>query len=72
MAEPFQENKNVVEILLPYGNAQPPSSLKTQEANTEFKWTVLPHLPHRPYLALSYFHIFGALKDVTIGKICER
>jgi histone-lysine N-methyltransferase SETMAR len=64
----FRPHKNIAEILLPFGNSRPPTSLKTQEANTELKWTVLPHPPHSPDLALSDFHLFGALKDVIRGK----
>jgi hypothetical protein len=44
------------------------TSLKTQEAITEFRWTVLPHPPYITDLALSGFHLFGAFKDAVCGK----
>jgi len=34
-----------------------------------FKWTILKHLPYRPDLALSDFHLFPALKDHLSGHI---
>jgi histone-lysine N-methyltransferase SETMAR len=63
-----QPHKNVFEILLQHNNAQPHTSLKTQEAITKLGWTVLPHAPYIPDLAPSDFHLFEALKDAIRGK----
>ena len=48
-------------------NAQPHTSLRTEEAITKFGWTVLPNLPNSPDLAPSDFHLFALLKDTLSG-----
>jgi hypothetical protein len=47
-------------------NARPHTSLKTLEAITKFSWTVLPNPPYSPDVASSDFHLFGALKMVSV------
>lgn len=42
--------------------------LKTQEAITNIKWTVLPHPPYYPDLASWDFHLYGALKIANCGQ----
>jgi hypothetical protein len=42
--------------------------LKTQEATTKLRRTVLPHPPYSPEHTPSDFHPFGALKDAIRGK----
>ena len=39
--------------------------------NQKFGWTVLPHTPFIPDLALSDFHPFGPLKDALHGTRFE-
>jgi hypothetical protein len=43
------------------------TGLKTQEAITEFRWTVLPQPPYITDLAPSGFHLFRAFKDAVRG-----
>jgi len=58
-------------MLIQHDNAHPHTSLRTQEAISKFGWTVLPHPPYSPDLALSDFHLFGPLKDTLHGTRFE-
>ena len=64
-------NRNPGNMLIQHDNARPHTSLRTQEAIAKFGWTVLPHPPHSPGLALSDFHLFGPLKDTLRGSKFE-
>jgi len=52
----------------PASNARPQTCLKTQEAVSKLRWTVLHPTPYTPDLAPSDFHLFGALKDAICLK----
>jgi histone-lysine N-methyltransferase SETMAR len=49
-------------VLLQHNNARPHTALLTRECTAKFGWTVLPHPPYSPDLALSDFHLFGSMK----------
>jgi histone-lysine N-methyltransferase SETMAR len=63
--------RNPGDMLIQHDNACPHTSLRTQEAIAKFGWTVLPHPPYSPILALSDFHLFGRLKDTLCGTRFE-
>jgi hypothetical protein len=58
-------------MLLQHDNAQPHTSLRTQEAITKFGWNVLPHPSYIHDLGPSDFHLFGPLKDTLRGTSFE-
>jgi histone-lysine N-methyltransferase SETMAR len=66
-----QPNRNPGDTLIQHNNARPHTNLRTQEAIAKFGWTVLPHRPYRPDLALSNFHLFGPRKDAPRGTRFE-
>jgi hypothetical protein len=47
------------------------AEVKTQEAIRKLGWTLLSHPSYTPDLALSDFHLFGALKIPSVGKALE-
>jgi histone-lysine N-methyltransferase SETMAR len=63
--------KNPAEMLLQHDNALPHKSLRTRKHITKIGWTVPPHPPYSPDLALSDFHLTGSLKDALRGTRFE-
>ena len=55
-------------VLLQHDNARPHTSIRTMEAITSFRWTVIPHPPYSPDLALSDYHFFGPMKEGLRGN----
>ncbi|GFS05228.1 histone-lysine N-methyltransferase SETMAR [Elysia marginata] len=49
-------------VVLQHDTATPHSANLTQQWLQRYGWEVLPHPTHRPDLASSYVHLFGALK----------
>ena len=64
-------NRNPGDMLIQRDSACLHTSQRTQEAIAKFDWTVLPHPPYSPDLALSDFHLFGPLKDALRGTRFE-
>jgi len=50
-------------VRLLHENARPHVSNQTQELQTDFGWTILPHSPYSPDLAPSDYHLFPKLKE---------
>jgi len=50
-------------FLLHHDNARPHCSAQTQDAMTSLKFTVVPHTPYNPDLALSDIWLFPKLKN---------
>jgi hypothetical protein len=55
-------------VLLHHDNARPHCSAQTQDALTSLKFTVVPHPPYSPDLALSDFRFFPKLKETLKGQ----
>jgi len=49
-------------FLLYHYNAKPHCSAQTEDAMTSLKFTVAPHPPYSPNLALSHFWLFPKMK----------
>ena len=54
-------------VLLQHDTARPHTDLKTHKVISYFGWTTISHAPYSPDLALSDFHLFGALKESLRG-----
>ena len=63
----MRPNRNPGGMFIQHDNADPHTSLRTEEAITKFGWTVLHNTPYSPDLAPSDFHLFGPLKDALRG-----
>jgi hypothetical protein len=50
-------------FLLHHDNTRPHCSAQTQDATTSLKFTVVPHPPYSPDVALSDFWLFPKLKE---------
>jgi hypothetical protein len=55
-------------FLLQHGTARPRTNFRTMGHVAQFGWTVLPHPPYSPDLALSDFRLFGPMKDRLHGQ----
>jgi hypothetical protein len=62
-SEARRERKN----FLQHDSARPYTSILTRKNNAEFKWTVVPHLPHSPKHVTSDLHLFGLMKEGLHG-----
>ena len=61
-------NLDMANVLLQHDNARPHTSIRTMEAITLFGWTVIPHPPYSPDLALSDYRLFGPKKEGLWGN----
>jgi len=55
-------------FLLQHDNARPHTSLKNMEHIVNLGWTVIPHPPYSPDLALSDFCLFRPMKNGLCGQ----
>jgi hypothetical protein len=56
-------------VLLHHNNARPHTARATEERIQELEWELLEHLPYRPDLAPSDFHLFGPLKKAPCWQV---
>jgi hypothetical protein len=54
-------------VLLPHDNTHLRSVAPTVEVIKQLKFQIFPHLPHRPDLAPSNYHMFGPTKETLHG-----
>jgi transposase len=55
-------------VLLLNDNAPPHSAAATVNLLNSWGWEILPHPPHSPDLAPSYFHLFPKMKKYLRGQ----
>jgi hypothetical protein len=55
------------DVLLFHDNARHYTHFSTREAIAKMGWTALPHSAHSPYLAPSYYRLFGPVKNPLRG-----
>ena len=61
-------NLDMANVLLQHDNARPHKSIRTMEAITSFRWTVIPHPLYFPDLAPADYHLFGLIKEGLWGN----
>jgi histone-lysine N-methyltransferase SETMAR len=64
----FKRVRNENHAILQHDNATPHTSARTREATERLGFSLLPHPPYSPNLALNDFHLFPKLKEHLWGQ----
>lgn len=62
------QGKRAYQVLLLIDNARPHSSKQSTQKVASLGYTVLPHLPYSPDLALSDYALFNKMKEPLCGR----